>query len=61
MLPRLAAGVRVHFHDIWFPYDYSGGILDSELFFWHETALLHAYLAGNRHTRTATGPVTDRT
>ncbi|HTK73968.1 MAG TPA: class I SAM-dependent methyltransferase [Gemmataceae bacterium] len=51
MLPRLAAGVRVHFHDIWFPYDYSGGILDGELFFWHETALLHAYLVGNRRAR----------
>jgi predicted O-methyltransferase YrrM len=51
MLPRLAAGVRVHFHDIWFPYDYSGGILNGELFFWHETALLHAFLAGNRRTR----------
>src|SRR5262245_34228098 len=51
MLPRLAAGVRVHFHDIWFPYDYSGGILDGELFFWHETALLHAYLTGNRRMR----------
>jgi Methyltransferase domain len=51
MLPRLAAGVRVHFHDIWFPYDYSGGILDGELFFWHESALLHAYLTGNGRTR----------
>lgn len=51
MLPRLAAGVRVHFHDIWFPYDYSGGILDGELFFWHETALLHAFLVCNRRTR----------
>lgn len=51
MLPRLAAGVRVHFHDIWFPYDYSSGILDGELFFWHETALLHAYLTNNRRTR----------
>jgi hypothetical protein len=54
MLPRLAAGVRVHFHDIWFPYDYSGGMLDGELFFWHETALLHAYLTGNRNTRILT-------
>jgi hypothetical protein len=51
ILPRLAAGVRVHFHDIWFPYDYSCGILDGELFFWHETALLHAYLAFNSRTR----------
>jgi Methyltransferase domain len=51
MLPRLPAGVRVHFHDIWFPYDFSGDILNGELFFWHETALLHAYLAFNSRTR----------
>jgi hypothetical protein len=51
MLPRLAPGVRVHFHDVWFPYDYSPAVLDGELFFWHESALLHAYLTGNRGTR----------
>jgi hypothetical protein len=47
MLPRLPVGVHVHFHDIWFPHDYSGNVLAGELFFWHETALLHAYLAFN--------------
>jgi hypothetical protein len=51
LLPRLGRGVRAHFHDIWFPYDYSSAILDGELFFWHETALLHAYLAFNSRTR----------
>jgi hypothetical protein len=51
MLPRLAAGVQVHFHDIWFPYDYSPRILSGDLFFWHESALLHAYLAFNARTR----------
>lgn len=51
MLPRLPAGVRVHFHDIWFPFDYSGQLLDGELFFWHESALLHAYLAFNPRGR----------
>ena len=47
MLPRLSKGVYVHFHDIAFPYDYQGDILQSALFFWHETSLLHAFLVGN--------------
>jgi hypothetical protein len=47
MLPRLKAGARVHFHDITFPYDYGRGVLDEALFFWHESALLHAFLAHN--------------
>lgn len=47
MLPRLAGGVYVHFHDIAFPYDYQGDVLDSALFFWHETSLLHAFLTFN--------------
>jgi Methyltransferase domain len=48
MLPRLGAGTRIHFHDVWFPYDYSANLLRGELFFWHETALLLAYLTHNR-------------
>lgn len=47
MLPRLDHGVYIHFHDITFPYDYQGDILDSALFFWHETSLLHAFLIFN--------------
>lgn len=47
VLPRLGTGVYVHFHDVLFPYDYSPGILDDELFFWNETVLLHAFLIGN--------------
>jgi hypothetical protein len=47
MLPRLSKGVYIHFHDIAFPYDYQGDVLDSALFFWHETSLLHAFLACN--------------
>jgi hypothetical protein len=43
MLPRLNTGVRVHFHDIYFPYDYPGNLL-STLVFSHESALLHAFL-----------------
>jgi predicted O-methyltransferase YrrM len=46
-LPRLAPGVFVHFHDIYFPYDYPPDTLSSALFFWHETALLYAFLLMN--------------
>ncbi len=48
MLPRLAPGVYVHFHDICFPYDYSPDTLSTALFFSHETALLYAFLLMNR-------------
>jgi len=46
-LPTMPSGTWVHFHDILFPYDYSPDILTSELFFCHETALLHAFLTNN--------------
>lgn len=51
MLPRLKTGAYVHFHDITFPYDYSRHVLDSALFFQHESVLLHAFLAFNRRFR----------
>lgn len=47
VLPRLESGSWVHFHDIYFPYDYQRGILDEELFFSNESALLHAFLIDN--------------
>ncbi|MBT3069673.1 class I SAM-dependent methyltransferase [Rhodomicrobium sp. Az07] len=47
MLPRLPEGAFVHFHDVMFPYDYAGNILNGDLFFWHESVLLHAFLAFN--------------
>ena len=47
MLPRLKPGAAVHFHDILFPYDYSRDVLNGALFFWHESVLLHAFLAYN--------------
>jgi predicted O-methyltransferase YrrM len=47
MLPRLDTGVLVHFHDIYFPYDYPTDILDGALFFSHESPLLHAFLVNN--------------
>jgi len=51
MLPRLSEGAYVHFHDIWFPYDYEQKLLSNKLFFWHESALLHAFLCMNRRYR----------
>ncbi len=48
MLPRLAPGTYIHFHDIFFPYDYSPDTLSTALFFSHETALLYAFLLMNR-------------
>lgn len=46
VLPRLKAGCTVHFHDIYFPYDYSISQLETTLF-WNETVLLMAFLTGN--------------
>jgi len=50
MLPRLSRGVYVHFHDIWFPYDFDPRIMD-RIFFWHETSLLLAFLSCNDRFR----------
>ncbi len=47
-LPRLEVGARVHFHDIYFPYDYQRGLIDDELFFSNESVLLHALLINNQ-------------
>jgi predicted O-methyltransferase YrrM len=47
VLPRLAPGVLVHFHDVTWPYDYSPNVLSDDMRFWGESALLHAFLAGN--------------
>ena len=50
VLPRLADGVVVHFHDIWLPWEYHPGLV-AELGFWNEQYLLQAYLADNPHWR----------
>jgi hypothetical protein len=47
VLPRLPSGSFVHFHDIYFPYDYQSSIL-TELFFSGESTLLHAFLIDNK-------------
>jgi hypothetical protein len=54
VLPRLPAGVWIHFHDINFPYDFGPNILGpSDLFFGGESGLLHAYLIHNPRCRIA--------
>jgi hypothetical protein len=47
LLPSLMPGIVVHFHDIFLPYDYQLDA-DETIFQWMETALLHAFLIGNR-------------
>ncbi len=46
ILPRLAAGVIVHVHDIFWPFEYPAAWL-RERRDWTEAYLLHAFLAGN--------------
>lgn len=48
VLPRLKAGVLVHFHDIFLPYDYPSEWLREARFFWAEQYLLDAFLRGNQ-------------
>jgi predicted O-methyltransferase YrrM len=52
VLPRLAGGTYVHFHDINFPYDYATNFLDTN-FFWSEGTLLQAFLVHNARCRIA--------
>ncbi len=46
-LPMLSKGTFVHFHDIYFPFDYQSGILSENIFFQHESVLLQAFLSFN--------------
>jgi hypothetical protein len=41
----------VHFHDIYFPYDYARDTLDGDMLFPQESGLLYAFLAGNPRFR----------
>ncbi len=52
VLPRLGSGCYVHFHDIYFPYDYQSCVLTT-LFFAGESTLLHAFLIDNPRYRIA--------
>lgn len=50
VLPRLPAGVHVHIHDIFWPFDYIRGWLE-EGRAWNEAHLLHAFLLFNERFR----------
>jgi predicted O-methyltransferase YrrM len=47
VLPALAPGVWVHFHDVFLPYEYPRYLLEQEAYF-NEQYLLNAFLLGNR-------------
>ena len=49
VLPGLKKGVYVHFHDIYFPYDYKRDLLSDGLFFSNESVLLQAFLINNQN------------
>ncbi len=49
-MPRLKKGVFVHFHDIYFPFDYQRDIFTNFLQ-WQETSLLRAFLTHNEKVR----------
>jgi len=48
VLPRLAPGVVVHFHDIFLPAEYPREWVVERRRFWNEQHALHAFLAFNR-------------
>jgi hypothetical protein len=48
VLPRLKAGVVVHVHDIFLPFETPRSWVKDLLIFWNEQYLLGAYLAHNR-------------
>jgi hypothetical protein len=47
ILPVLAPGVIVHFHDIFIPWEYPRGWFESMQYYWAEQYLLQAFLAFN--------------
>jgi predicted O-methyltransferase YrrM len=49
ILPVLASGVWIHFHDIFFPYDYPPQWLMEKRLAWNEQYMLEAFLAYNPH------------
>lgn len=47
ILPSLASGVLVHFHDIFIPWEYPRGWFEEMQYYWAEQYLLQAFLAFN--------------
>ena len=48
VIPRLASGVRVHVHDIFYPFEYPADWVLQQNRSWNEAYLLRAFLSGNR-------------
>lgn len=49
VLPLLAQGVLVHFHDIWLPWEYHRTLVAEMGMAWNEQYLLQAFLSFNPH------------
>ena len=47
VLPKLKKGVIVHFHDIYFPFEYSQDLVIKEKLAWNEAYLIKAFLMYN--------------
>jgi hypothetical protein len=47
VIPRLAPGVLVHFHDIFIPWEYPRRWLTEHAYYWAEQYLVHAFLCEN--------------
>ena len=48
VLPRLAPGVLVHFHDVFYPFEYPESWFFDRNRSWNENYILRAFLAGNK-------------
>jgi hypothetical protein len=48
VLPRLAAGVYVHFHDILYPFEYPREWVEDQRYAWNEAYVLRAFLQYNQ-------------
>jgi len=52
VLPRLRAGVIIHFHDVFLPWEYPRHWILNERIFWNEQYLLLAFMMFNRDFQT---------
>jgi hypothetical protein len=48
ILPRLRSGVVVHFHDVFYPFEYPSDWVLGRNYSWNELYTLRAYLTGNK-------------
>lgn len=48
ILPRLKKGVIIHFHDVFFPFEYPKNWIIEEKFYWNECYILRSFLMNNK-------------